>query len=129
MQVIKGIPAASGIAIGPGFQHSSVHLIPARLPVIDGEAELKRLEDAIERSEKELQEIYRGARETVGEEAAEIFQAHLMMLKDPDLLETVKQTIERESINAEAAFYEASERYAELLQNLADEYLQARAAD
>ena len=129
MQVIKGIPAASGIAIGPGFQHSSVQLVPARLPITNGGAELKRLEEAIERSEKELQEIYRVARETVGEEAAEIFQAHLMMLKDPDLLETVKQTIERESINAEAAFYEASEHYAELLQNLADEYLQARAAD
>ena len=129
MQVINGIPAAAGIAIGPGFHHQPVRSAPARLHITDAQAELERLEAAIEESERELEEIYEASRETVGEEAAEIFQAHLMMLKDPDLLEAVKQTIDMERVNAQAAFYEASERYAELLQNLSDEYLQARAAD
>ncbi len=129
MQVINGIPAAAGIAIGPGFHHQPIRSAPARLHITDVRTELEHLEAAIERSERELEEIYQGARETVGEDAARIFQAHLMMLKDPDLLETVKQTIDMERVNAEAAFHEASERYAELLQNLSDEYLQARAAD
>ena len=129
MQVINGIPAAAGIAIGPGFHHQPIRSAPARLHITDVGTELEHLEAAIERSQKELEEIYQGARETVGEDAARIFQAHLMMLKDPDLLETVKQTIDMERVNAEAAFHEASERYAELLQNLSDEYLQARAAD
>jgi phosphoenolpyruvate-protein phosphotransferase len=129
MQLIIGIPAATGIAIGPGFHHQPARFEPSRFLITDAGAELERLEAAIERSEMELQEIYEAARATVGGDTAEIFQAHLMMLKDPDLLETVKQTIQTERVNAEAAFHEASERYVELLQNLPDEYLQARAAD
>lgn len=129
MQVIDGIPAAKGIAIGPGFHHKPVRYIPARVHITNAEKEIERLEDSIERSERELEEIYEVARKTVGEDAAEIFHAHVMMLKDPDLLEIVKQTINTERVNAEAAFHEAAERYADLLQNLADEYLQARAAD
>ncbi|MBS4062479.1 MAG: phosphoenolpyruvate--protein phosphotransferase [Bacteroidetes bacterium] len=129
MQVINGIPAAAGIAIGPGFHHKRASFTPVRVQIIDSQAEIERLEVAIERSGRELQEIYETTRETVGEDEAEIFHAHLMMLKDPDLLDTVRQTINTEKVNAEAAFYEASETYANLLQNLSDEYLRARAVD
>ncbi len=129
MQVINGIPAAPGIAIGPGFHHKPTRFAPARVHITNGEKEIERLEHAIAQSEIELKALYEAARETVGENAAEIFQAHIMMLRDPDLLDAVKQTIDTERVNAEAAFHEASERYAGLLQNLSDEYLQARAAD
>lgn len=129
MQVINGIPAAPGIAIGPGFHHEPARFAPARVHIADTEPEIERLEAAIERSVKELEETYEAAREAVGEEAAGIFNAQIMMLKDPDLLENAKQTIETERVNAETAFYMASEYYADLLQNLSDEYLRARAAD
>jgi phosphotransferase system enzyme I (PtsI) len=129
MQLINGIPAAAGIAIGPGFHHRPVRFAPARAPITNVETEIERLEYAVKRSETELKEIYETARETVGEGAAEIFQAHIVMLQDPDLLDAVKQTIDMERVNAESAFHEASERDADLLQNLSDEYLQARAAD
>lgn len=129
MQVINGIPAAPGIAIGPGFRHKLMHFAPARVRILDTRVEIERLEDAIQQSERQLQKIYQEARETAGEDVAEIFHAHLMMLKDPELLDTVKQTIITESINAESAFHEVSERFVQLLQNLSDEYLRARAAD
>lgn len=129
MRVIDGIPAAKGIAIGPGFHHKPARFVPTRVRITDAETEMERLQDAIERSERELKEMYEAARKTVGEDVAEIFHAHRMMLKDPDLLETVKQTIDTERVNAEAAFHEASERYADVLQNLPDDYLRARAAD
>lgn len=129
MQVINGIPAAAGIAIGPGFHHKPARFAPARVHITDAETEIGRLEAAIEQSGKELEEIYEAARAAVGEDAAGIFGAHLMMLRDPDLLDAAKQTIDTERINAEAAFHEASEHYADLLQNLTDVYLQARAVD
>jgi phosphotransferase system enzyme I (PtsI) len=129
MQIIHGIPAAKGIAIGPGFHHKPTHFAPTRVRITDVEAEIKQLEDAVNQAAGELNDLYERARETVGEDAAEIFQAHLMMLKDPDLLETVRQTIKTERLNAEVSFHAASEHYANLLQNLSDEYLQARAAD
>ena len=129
MQIIKGIPAAKGIAIGPGFIHKLVRSVPKRVPIKEASAEFQKLEEAITRSEMELQVIYEKARGTVGEEAAEIFGAHLMMLKDPDFLEAIKKKIIAEKINVEAAVYAASETYADLLENLSDDYLQARAAD
>ena len=129
MQVFNGIPAAPGIAIGPGFHHKPARYAPARGCITDAKTEIERLDDAIERSAMELKEIYEEARKTVGEETAQIFCAHMMMLKDPDLLDGVKQKINTERVNAEAAFHDASESYADLLQNLSNENLQARAVD
>src|SRR5690554_4209146 len=114
MQVINGIPAAGGTAIGPGFHHQPVHFVPPHAQTSDVGAELERLESALQQSERELQEIYEKAREGMGEDAAAIFQAHLMMLRDPDLLDGVQQTIQREQVTAEVAFYQSAERYAQL---------------
>ena len=129
MNVLKGIPAAKGIAIGPGFLYQPSRLIPSRQSIRAVDEEINHLYDALQLAEKELKVVYQNALNSVGQEAAEIFNAHLMMLKDPDLLEAVEQTIRTEQINADAAFYEAAETYAEMMQALSDEYLQARAAD
>ncbi|MEJ2486356.1 MAG: phosphoenolpyruvate--protein phosphotransferase [Anaerolineales bacterium] len=129
MNVLKGIPAAKGIAIGPGFLYQPSRLIPSRQSIRAVDEEINHLYDALNLAEKELKVVYQNALNSVGQEAAEIFNAHLMMLKDPDLLESVEQTIRTEQINADAAFYEAAETYAEMMQALSDEYLQARAAD
>ncbi len=62
MQIIKGIPAAKGIAIGPGFHHQLVRLAaPERVHIRDAAAEIERLDAAILRSEAELDEVYQAA--------------------------------------------------------------------
>lgn len=129
MQIFRGVPAASGIAIGKGFNYQATSIIPERKTITDIAQELLRLEQALQQAERELEAIYQETKERVGEETAEIFSAHLMILKDPDLKKSVIEMVEVEQINVDAAFYEASEVYAEMLENLADEYLQARAAD
>lgn len=129
MYIIEGIPAAKGIAIGSGLLYQPSHRIPSRQNIQEVDQEIDRLHSALDLAEKELQAVHQNALKEVGQETAEIFNAHLVMLKDPELLESVEQMIHTEHINADAAFYEASETYAEMLQNLPDEYLQARAAD
>lgn len=129
MQVIKGISAAKGIAIGPGFHYKPARLVPVRQRVEDAAAELERLQAALEQSDAQLAEIHAASRASVGETASEIFTAHRMMLHDPDFLGSVRTTIGAEQLNAEAALYQAAEAYAEMLEGLADEYLRARAAD
>jgi len=129
LKIIKGIPAAKGIAIGSGFLYRPSQLNPSRQSIQAVGQEIDRLDNALKLAANELEGIYQTAVQSVGQEAAEIFNAHLMMLKDPDLLESVEQAIRTEQINAEAAFYEAAETYAEMMQALSDEYFQARAAD
>jgi len=129
MYIIEGIPAAKGIAIGSGFLYQPSRQVPSRQNIQEVDQEIDRLHSTLHLAEKELLAVHQNALDDVGQEAAEIFNAHLVMLKDPELLESVEQMIRNERINADAAFYEISETYAEMLQNLSDEYLRARAAD
>ncbi len=129
METFKGISASKGIAIAPGFLYRSGFAAPAHSQTSDVEGELKRLSIALETAKKELEAVYQNALESVGQEQAEIFNAQLLMVDDPDLLDSVEERIRTERLNADAAFYEGTESYAQMLLELPEEYFQARSAD
>jgi phosphoenolpyruvate-protein phosphotransferase len=126
---IKGIPASPGIAIGPVFLYGSRRLAASKRHVDDAKSEITRLDAALDQAKTELQELYKRAREGAGSGEAEIFHAHVLMLEDPELIERVRGTVEREGCNAEYAWHEGVQYYASLLRGIDDEYLVARAAD
>jgi phosphoenolpyruvate-protein phosphotransferase len=127
---IKGIPASPGIAIGPVFPYESRRLVASKRHTGDAEHEQARLDAALDQARAEVQALYDKAREGgVGAGEAGIFQAHGMMLEDPELMKRVRETIEREGCNAEYAWQEGAEYYASMLRGIGDEYLAARAAD
>ena len=129
MKTIRGIVASPGIAIGAAFQFRQDELRFERRVVGDPAAEWRRFQSAAARAGEQLAAVCAGARDELGEEQAAIFEAHLLMLEDPELLAAVQSAIEERSLNAEAALSDAAERYAETLEALDDEYLRARAAD
>lgn len=129
MEILQGIPASKGIAIAPAFIYRVDRTIPARTSVLDAEAELIRLHSCLQSAKDELEDIYRKTLDSLGQNEAEIFHAQALMVDDPDLLEAVGEKIRTERINAAAAFYEAAESYAQMLQALPEEYFQARAVD
>jgi phosphotransferase system enzyme I (PtsI) len=129
MKRLAGISASRGIAIGPAFLYRQIELDFERREIDDPEAEWERFEDAAEQAKEQLREIESQTEESVGSDEAALFEAHRMMLEDPDLLEQVRQTIEEEQINAEAAIRDASESYARMMEALDSEYMKARAAD
>ncbi|HIP87092.1 MAG TPA: phosphoenolpyruvate--protein phosphotransferase, partial [Anaerolineales bacterium] len=129
MKKLRGIAASRGIAIGPVFQYRRADLHFERRRVEDREAEWARFQAALEVARERLAEVCARAREDVGDEQAAIFQAQALMLEDPELLRTVRATIEEKGLNAEAALVDAAEEYAQMLESLDDEYLRARAAD
>jgi len=130
MRKLRGIAASRGIAIGPAFCFRKIGLAFERCVVEDPAAEWARLEAALETAREQLNEVHVKAEAESGTEQAAIFQAHAMMLEDPELLETVRSSIEEdEGLNAEAALNDAAESYAQMLESLDDEYLSARAAD
>jgi len=129
MRTIRGIVASPGIAIGAAFQFRQDELRFERRVVGDPAAEWRRFQSAAARAGEQLAAVCARARDELGEEQAAIFEAHLLMLEDPELLAAVQSAIEERSLNAEAALSDAAERYAETLEALDDEYLRARAAD
>ena len=129
MRELRGIAASRGIAIGPVFRFRRIDLAFDRFAVEDPAVEWARIEAALKTAREQLDEVYAKAEAESGAEQAAIFQAHLMMLEDPDLLATVRSSIEKDGITAEAALSDAAESYAQMLESLDDEYLSARAVD
>ena len=129
MRTLHGIVASRGIGIGPAFQFRRADLRFERRTVEDAAAEWARLEAALETAREQLADVYAKSEAESGAEQAAIFQAHALMLADPELLGAVRTAIEEQHVNAEAALCDATEGYAQMLELLDDEYLSARAAD
>lgn len=129
MKTLHGIAASPGIAIGPAFRFRQVDLRYGRYTVESADAEWARCQAALETARTQLAAVHAKAEAESGAEQAAIFEAHILMLEDPELLEMVQKDIEERNVNAEAALSDATEKYAQMLEALDDEYLRARAAD
>lgn len=131
MRQLCGVAAAPGYAMGPARLAGRQEMEIDRSPIQPGqvEAELERLEVGLRMAIAELEQLERTARETVGEEEAEIVASHLLMLDDPDLLDPVREKIGGELMNAEHAVMEVSEALIGTLQALESGYIKQRADD
>jgi phosphoenolpyruvate-protein phosphotransferase len=126
---LTGVPASSGIAIGPAWIYRPHESKVEKRCVESSDFEWARLENSIATSRKQLQSLAEKATATAGAANAEIFQAHEMFLDDPELLELMRDLILNEKLNAEYAVHTATEKYAEMMLALEGEYFQARATD
>ena len=129
MKTLHGMAASRGITIGPAFRFRPADLRFERHTAEDPAAEWARFQAALETAREQLADVYAKAEAESGAEQAAIFQAHALMLEDPDLLEAVRTAIGEQGINAESALSDAAEMYAQMLEALDDEYLSARAVD
>lgn len=125
----RGIPASPGVAIGPVVQYRP------RLPEVqtwqieNSAAENRRLETAVQSASQEIKILHTQAIAQVGANEAAIFEAHLLFLADPDLIEAAKAHIRKQQINAEAAWQQAFHAAADRFRAMEDEYMRARAED
>jgi phosphoenolpyruvate-protein phosphotransferase len=129
MKTLCGIAASRGVAVGPAFRFRRTGLYWDRCTVEDPVAEWTRFQAALAAAREQLSAVSVEAEARAGVEQAAIFQAHIMMLEDPELLDAVRTIIEEQCVNAEAALNDAVERYVRALEALDDKYLSARAAD
>lgn len=126
-RIIRGIPAATGIAIGPLFQFQKVE-IEIDETAGDPEDEKARLKEAVATAQTELESLHAQVQKRIGAEEAAIFEAHQSILTDPELHESTVERIDRGQ-SAAKAWQEAIETTATQLAGLQDELLAARAAD
>ncbi|GAB6929445.1 phosphoenolpyruvate--protein phosphotransferase [Paenibacillus sp. JCM 10914] len=129
MNNVKGIAASAGIAIARAFIVEHPDFAVIRKQVDDVEAEINKLNAALAQSRSELEDIKARTHEELGEKKAEIFESHLLILGDPELIDPVKARITSESVNAEFALNETATQFIEMFENMKSAYLQERAAD
>ncbi|MEC0247049.1 phosphoenolpyruvate--protein phosphotransferase [Paenibacillus chitinolyticus] len=129
MANIRGIAASAGIAIARAFRLEHPDLTVVRKTVEDTEAEVAKFEQALEKSSAELEAIKEQTLREMGEEKAEIFESHLLVLGDPELVDPVKAKIRDEKVNAEFAMNEVAMTFVEMFENMNSDYLKERASD
>lgn len=128
MITLKGIAASPGVAIGKAFVHKKRKEIQAQQST-DVKRELERLEEALEASKLQLREIKEAAAREIGKNEAGIFEAHLLILEDPDFIGDIKKNVEEKRLVAEAAVQETVKKYVEMFESMKSEYFKARALD
>ena len=129
--ILKGIPAAPGIAMGPIYLYSKhiPRIEKKEISEAEVEAEKQRVRAATTRSEKELQKILAFAEQKLGPQSAKIFEAQIMILNDTILMGTIEKRIAAELRNAEYVVSDEINKYKRLMLASSDEYMHERARD
>lgn len=129
MKNLQGIAASNGIAIAKAYTLEMPDLSFATIKIDQPKDEIKRLQDALDISKQELEKIREHARVSVGDEHAEVFSAHLLVLSDPELITPIEDKITNEQVNAEAALDEVAQMFIKMFEEMDNDYMRERAAD
>lgn len=129
--ILTGIPVSPGFAIGKAYSYSGYSFQVDHKNISDGEIEfeLKRFDDAIIRSERDLTKIIGVTTEKLGMESAEIFEAQKLMLRDPSLYDCVKKLIKRDKVKADFIVDQVLSDLRQRMAASSNEYLRERAND
>ena len=129
MQVGTGKSVLNGIAIGKLKIYKKKDTAISTAPVADTAAELERFEAARQKAIEQQTALYEKALAEAGEDIAEVFNIHAMMLDDDDFVDAIKEIINGQKKCAEYAVKTAGNNQAAVFAAMDDPYLQARSAD
>ena len=130
-KIFQGIAVSPGVCQGRVIVLGKVHAASARHSLTDAQlpAEVNRFKQALVATRQQLTEVQRRLAEKTGTDHAGIFEAHLLVLDDPEVNNEVLRFIQNDKVNAEFAYQTVAERYATSLAAVDDEYLRERATD
>ncbi|OAQ00478.1 phosphoenolpyruvate--protein phosphotransferase [Ligilactobacillus aviarius] len=129
-KVLKGIAASDGIATAEAYMLVEPDLSFDKKTIENSDEEIQRLHSAIDASKKELETIKEKAKENLGEEEAEVFEAHLTILSDPEMIGQIETKINDEKVNAESALKDVTDTFISMFEAMTDNaYMQERAGD
>ena len=112
--VLKGVPAAPGIACGAAFILDKQDFIISPRAIMEQEipVEIARFEEALNKTHEEISVIQKKISAEIGEQHAQIFDAHLLVLEDRTMIEEVIKKIKSEKLSAEYIFSKVLQQYA-----------------
>jgi phosphotransferase system enzyme I (PtsI) len=129
MGVLKGIAASNGIAIAKAYRLVEPDLSFDKTSIENPTAEIERFRSAMEQSKSELELIRENAGKSLGADKAAIFEAHLLVLSDPELVAPIEDKINSEKVNAESALKDTADMFIMMFEQMDNEYMKERAAD
>jgi phosphotransferase system enzyme I (PtsI) len=127
--MIKGIPVSEGYAIGNAFHWHDQQLDTSKKLVNQPSLEIDFFHEAISKTVKQLADLIIKSSKDFGEETSKIFEAHLLMAQDTDLIKAVEKKIIEDSCNMLYALKHVSDYYVSMFEKLEDPYLKERSLD
>src|SRR5699024_1281479 len=128
-EILKGIAASDGVAISKAYLLVEPDLSFSSENISDVDGEVEKFKAAVNQSKVELTQIRNNAEKQLGADKAAIFDAHLLVLEDPELLNTIEENIRNNKVNAPTALQEVSNNFISIFENMDNEYMKERAAD
>ncbi|MCG7338798.1 phosphoenolpyruvate--protein phosphotransferase [Staphylococcus sp. ACRSN] len=128
-QHINGIAASDGVAIAKAYLLVEPDLSFNNEKVTDVDSEIEKFKHAIDTSKVELTKIRNNAEENLGADKAAIFDAHLLVLDDPELIQPIEDKIKNEQVNAPTALTDVTGQFITIFESMDNEYMKERAAD
>ncbi|MBI5972113.1 phosphoenolpyruvate-protein phosphotransferase (PTS system enzyme I) [Staphylococcus caledonicus] len=128
-KLINGIAASDGVAIAKAYLLVEPDLSFANEKVTDTDAEIQKFRNALEASKIELTKIRNNAEKQLGPDKAAIFDAHLLVLDDPELIQPIEEKIKNEQVSAPEALNEVTTQFITIFESMDNEYMRERAAD
>lgn len=126
---INGIAASDGVAIAKAYLLVEPDLSFDSEKVSDVDAEIAKFNNAIKTSKVELTKIRNNAEQNLGADKAAIFDAHLLVLDDPELIQPIEEKIKNEQVNAPTALSDVTGQFITIFESMDNEYMKERAAD
>ncbi|HAL10598.1 MAG TPA: phosphoenolpyruvate--protein phosphotransferase [Staphylococcus sp.] len=128
-ELLKGIAASDGVAISKAYLLVEPDLSFSSDNISDVDGEVEKFKAAVNQSKVELTQIRNNAEKQLGADKAAIFDAHLLVLEDPELLNPIEDNIRNNKVNAPTALNEVSTNFITIFENMDNEYMKERAAD
>lgn len=128
---LQGVPVSAGIAIGPlkvvarGFAAPETYSVSS----MELESQKERFRMALQRTKLQIQVLHDRINALSGKKEAQIFEAHLLFLEDPQVIAEVERQIDQRAQNAESVFYSVLQNYLEILRRVPDPYLRDKTSD
>ncbi|MGI2286534.1 phosphoenolpyruvate--protein phosphotransferase [Staphylococcus cohnii] len=126
---INGIAASDGVAIAKAYLLVEPDLSYDSEKIQDVDAEIAKFHNAIETSKVELTKIRNNAEKNLGADKAAIFDAHLLVLDDPELIQPIEDKIKNEQVNAPTALSDVTGQFITIFEAMDNEYMKERASD
>jgi phosphotransferase system enzyme I (PtsI) len=128
---LKGIAAAGGITIGPAYKIGKEEFLVPRDPIREEDIpiQIQLFEEALIKTRREIIDLQKRIGADMGQEEAQIFDAHLLVLEDRMLIEEVISRLKKEKLTVAYIFQEVLKKYIEVFSRIEDEYLKERTAD